>query len=157
MKRIPRVKEQSHDKAGVYGGGSRYGYLSTPKTSPSAGRMKHTQGTHTKAINVAHQLYGWIVAMRWRDTSKAQCKQAQDCSIYRCTKDKLGLSISPLDIALCFTFFFVQLFSFHYVSLFASFLLSLFFDFLIYDTLLLVTRPTKIAKHQQPNEQPVER
>ena len=47
MKRIPRVKEQSHDKTGVYGGGSRYGDLSTPKTSPSAGRMKHTQGnTH---------------------------------------------------------------------------------------------------------------
>ena len=58
MKRIPRVKEQSHDKAGVYGGGSRYGYLSTPKTSPSASRMTHTQGTHAMEINVAQQLYG---------------------------------------------------------------------------------------------------
>ena len=45
-------------QTGVYGGGSRYGYLSTPKSSPSAGRMKHTQGTYTVAINVAQQLYG---------------------------------------------------------------------------------------------------
>ena len=71
--------------------------------------------------------------MHWRDTSKAQCKQAQDCSIYRCTKDKLGLSISPLDIAFLIHYFFV--------------LFSLFFDFLIYNTQLLVTRPTQIAKH----------
>ena len=75
MKRIPRVKEQSHDKAGVYGGGSRYGYLCTPNSSPSAGRMKHTQGTHAMEIKVAQQLYGGIVAMRWRDTSKAQCNR----------------------------------------------------------------------------------
>ena len=91
MKRIPRVKEQSHDRAGLYGGSSRYGYLSTPNSSPSAGRMTHTQGTHAMEINVAQQLYGRIVAMLWRDTSKAQCKQAQDCSNYRCTKDKQGL------------------------------------------------------------------
>ena len=76
MKRIPRVKEQSHDRAGLYGGGSRYGYLSTPKTSPSAGRMKHTQGTHTMEINVPQQLYGGIVSMLLRDNSKAQSKHA---------------------------------------------------------------------------------
>ena len=58
MKRIPTVKEQSHDRAGLYGGGSRYGSLSTPKSSPSAGRMTHAQGTHAMEINVAQQLYG---------------------------------------------------------------------------------------------------
>ena len=61
----------------------RYGILSTPQTNPSADRVnkhprKHTRGDERGKATIKTG----YVAMHWRDTSNAQCKQAQDCSNY---------------------------------------------------------------------------
>ena len=84
------------------------------------------------------------VALRSRDTSKAQSKQAQDCSIYRCTKITLGLLLK---------------FSFFYTTFYFSFG-QLFLDTFPFAILLFFidnTRPTTKYDTKSPKSSLLER
>ena len=99
---------------------------------------KHTRGEKRGNATIKG------VALCSRDTSKAQSKQAQDCSIYRCTKISLGLLLK-------FSFF-IQLFLFllDSFSLILFFLLSCFF-------LIDNTRPTTKYGTKSPKSSLLER
>ena len=115
----------------------RYGILSTPKTNPSADRVnKHPRKlTRGDECGKATIKTGYV-AMHKRDTSKAQCKQVQDCSIllvlqyeYVCGLKLWYYCTSSLFLSLLF--FFSSLF-FFILFFFFSFFCTLFFCFTLY-------------------------